>query len=100
MRQGVRQGCPVSPILFNYFVDKLSQELRKSGYGVNDNGRMQHSLLYADDVVLVAHSPEELQGLIVVDEFCRKWRMETNVKKSEVIVMGSASNCAACVHVR
>ena len=99
MQQGVRQGCPVSPILFNYFVDKLSRELEDSGYGVDAGGKLLHSLLYADDVVLVAHSQEELQGLIdVVDRFCRRWHMDINLKKSEVMVVGGARVCPSCTH--
>ena len=33
MRQGVRQGCPLSPTLFNLFVEELAERLRKSGFG-------------------------------------------------------------------
>ena len=62
MRQGVRQGCPLSPILFNYFVDELSRKLSQSGYGVEAGEAFLHSLLYADDVVLVADTASELQG--------------------------------------
>ena len=99
MQQGVRQGCPVSPILFNYFVDKLSRELHDSGYGVDAGGKLLHSLLYADDVVLVAHSQQELQGLIdVVDRFCQRWHMDINLKKSEVMVVGGARVCPSCTH--
>ncbi|MFN9917848.1 MAG: reverse transcriptase domain-containing protein, partial [Pirellulaceae bacterium] len=49
--------------------------------------RLVNSLLYADDVVLMTETPEDLQTLIdVVDDFCRKWRMDINLKKSEVMV--------------
>ena len=57
-----------------------------------------HSLLYADDVVLVADSPEKLQELIaVVDQFCRRWHMDINLKKSEVMVVGT-HGCTHCTH--
>jgi exonuclease III len=94
MRQGVRQGCPLSPILFNLFVEALAERLRKSGFGAKIKGIDLESLLYADDVVLLGESTADLQGLIdVVDKFCRQWRMEINLKKSEVMVVGQERRC-------
>jgi len=88
MNQGVRQGCPLSPTLFNFFVDELATELRQSGYGSKFLGLDVGALLYADDVVLLADSAEELQGLInTVDEFCKKWKMSMNMKKSKVMMV-------------
>jgi hypothetical protein len=88
MNQGVRQGCPLSPTLFNFFVDELATQLRQSGYGSKFLGLDVGALLYADDVVLLADSAEELQGLIdTVDEFCRKWKMSMNKKKTQVMVV-------------
>jgi hypothetical protein len=94
MRQGVRQGCPLSPILFKLFVEALAERLRKSGFGATINGIDLESLLYADDVVLLGESTADLQGMIdVVDKFCRQWRMEINLKKSEVMVVGEEHRC-------
>ena len=62
--------------------------LKKTGYGASVKGIDLTALLYADDVVIVADSVDELQGLIdTVDRFCRRWRMEINLKKSEVMVV-------------
>ena len=96
--QGVRQGCPLSPTLFNFFVDELVKEIKNSKLGVKIQGLDLEALLYADDVVLLADSVEDLQGLIdIVDRFCRKWRMEINLKKSEVMVVRAYPwRCAAC----
>ena len=91
--QGVRQGCPLSPILFYVFVDELVVMLKARGCGVAFNSddeirRKLAALMYADDVVLLAASKEELQTMIdVVFEFCNKWRIEVNTKKSQVMVV-------------
>ena len=46
-------------------------------------------LLFADDIVLMADSAEELQGMMdVLAEYSRKWRFEINVGKSKVMVCG------------
>ena len=75
---------PPVPILFNLFVEELAERLRKREFGAKINGID----LYADEVVLLAESATDLQGMIdVVDKFCRQWRMEINLKKSEVVVV-------------
>ena len=88
IKQGVRQGCPLSPTLFNCFVNELIVSLGALGVGVQVGHKLIDGLLYADDVVLLAESPEALQAMITkVDEFSRKWRMELNLKKSEVMIV-------------
>jgi hypothetical protein len=66
MHQGVRQGCPLSPVFFNFFINKLPKELHvaSSGFGAKFEGVDLPALQYADDVVLYADSPENLQKLI------------------------------------
>ena len=88
MMQGVRQGCPLSPVLFNCFIDELAMKLKEADCGLYIDGRQVESLLYADDVVLMTYSAEKLQSLInVVDTFCRQWHMDINVGKSKVMIV-------------
>lgn len=45
------------------------------------------SLAFADDIVLLASSPEKIQGLSdVVSDFCKKWRMTVNINKTKLLV--------------
>jgi len=63
--RGVRQGCILSSCLFNLYAEAAMREALK-GYsqGFQIGGRVINNLRYADDVVLTATSPEDLQELI------------------------------------
>ena len=76
VEQGVRQGCPISPILFSVFVNGLIKEMReKVQGGVKVGDRVVQMLLFADDVVLLAESPEQLQEMLdVLCEYSRNSR--------------------------
>ena len=53
---GVRQGGFLSPVLYAVFIDSIAQMLRASGYGAFIGKFYLGCLLYADDILLVAHS--------------------------------------------
>lgn len=53
--KGVKQGCPLSPGLFNLLTADLKEETRKGGWGgMRLKGEKVYSLAYVDDVVLLA----------------------------------------------
>ena len=98
--QGVRQGCPLSPILFNCYINGLVLELQKLGKGVRVETIQRNidGLLYADDVILIADSPEDLQAMIdTVDDFNKKWQLTLNLGKSKVMVVSAANQTAGDV---
>ena len=73
---GLRQGCVMSPWLFNVYMDGVVREVnvRVLGKGLEllsaNSGRFEiNQLLYADDTALVADSEEKLGRL--VSEFGR-----------------------------
>jgi exonuclease III len=100
IKQGVRQGCPLSPVLFNVFVNDLTTRLKNKGVGLSLTEKVLHSLMYADDIVLLAASAQDLQTMInVVEEFCREWRMDMNMVKSEGMLIGeNESEFAFALH--
>ena len=61
---GVRQGGILSPIMFNVYVNCLSDKLRSIKRGCYINSVCFNHLIYADDTVLLAPSPRALQALI------------------------------------
>jgi Reverse transcriptase (RNA-dependent DNA polymerase) len=84
---GLKQGCPLSPTLFSIFFDSISTEIEGLGIGVNIGQRRVCQLLYADDVVLIADSEEDLQSLIeTFNQACLKWKLEINIDKTESMV--------------
>ena len=88
---GVRQGCVLSPILFDVFIDQLARDVKALGLGVEmeDGGENLSLLMYADDIVLVAESEEDLQLMMnAVARYCTHWRLQVNLGKTKTMVFG------------
>ena len=84
---GLRQGCPLSPVLFIVFMDRISRRSRV-GEGVEFGGGRITSLLFADDVVLLAASNRDLQlslGRFAAE--CEAAGMKISTSKSEAMVL-------------
>ena len=89
--RGVKQGDPLSPLLFGVFFDRiekwLSERLPSCGVAVGD--RLVRVLLYADDLALLASSAVDLQRLLnALRTFCQEFHMEVNIGKTEIVVFG------------
>jgi hypothetical protein len=61
---GLKQGCVLSPTFFSILMTDLANMLENSSIGANISSKLINCLLFADDVVLIAESPEELQELL------------------------------------
>eukprot|EP00732_Lithocolla_globosa_P000949 Lithocolla_globosa_v1_NODE_382_length_4223_cov_41.541747.p1 type:complete len:1269 gc:universal NODE_382_length_4223_cov_41.541747:343-4149(+) len=89
---GIRQGCPLSPLLFSIFINQLIEDLKDLKIGINIDDKSNDTLsclLFADDVVLLAETAEELQILISkVNDYCCLWKMAVNVKKTKIVIFG------------
>ena len=65
VRKGVRQGCNLSPCLFNILAEQVMRKaLQGFAGGFKIGGKIISNLRYADDIVLVATSPTKLQELV------------------------------------
>lgn len=61
LERGVRQGCPSSPNLFNCVLQSIFLELKWKTFGINIEGKNINNLRFADDIVLIAKSIDELK---------------------------------------
>ena len=66
IRKGVRQGCILSPCLFNWYAEYITWNaiLEELQTGIKIAGRNNKNLRYVDDTTLTAESTEELKGLL------------------------------------
>ena len=65
--KGVRQGCLLSPCLFNFYAEYIMRNpgLEETQAGIKIAGRNINNLRYADDTTLMAESEEELKRLLM-----------------------------------
>ena len=96
---GVRQGCPLSPLLFNIFVDILCAKARPFGVKLNDYKRIG-ALLFADDIVLISNSDNSLRNQIAnIDIWCSQTGMRLNVAKCAVMKLDCNGCPTACAPI-
>ena len=65
--KGVRQGCILSPCLFNFYAEYIMKNsgLDKAQAGMKTAGRNINNFRYTDDTTLMAESKEELKSLLM-----------------------------------
>ena len=87
---GVRQGCILSLILFVIFIDGLVRAVKRARVTSVLEGVKFNILLFADDVVLLAESRQDLQKLLdIVFGYSQRWRFKWNSVKSKILRIGS-----------
>jgi hypothetical protein len=83
---GLRQGCPLSPLLFSLFINDLATKLNGLEKGVSISNELLCFLMYADDIVVLADQEEDLQILLnELNTWVEINCMKGNCKKSNVV---------------
>ena len=90
---GVKQGDPLSPLLFNLAMDPLLTLLEEAGEGVDVGGFSLCSLAYADDTALVSSSRDGMaRNLSMTMEFLAICGLSINVRKSSGFLISPGGN--------
>ena len=88
MGKGVRQGCILSPWLFNLYAEYIMRNagLEEAQAGIKIDGRNINNLRYADDTTLMPESEEELKSLLMkVKEESEKAVLKLNIQKTKIM---------------
>ena len=86
--KGVRQGCILSPCLFNLYAEHIMRNVRldEAQAGIKIAGR---NIRYADDTTLMAESEEELKSLLMkVKQESEKVGLNLNIQKRKFMASG------------
>ena len=87
-KRGVRQGCILSPILFGLYTEELAVRIKRTGLGIRVGNERLSCLLYADDIVIMSESKDELQSMLdAVSGYGRDFQVRFSGEKSQVIVV-------------
>ena len=85
--RGVRQGCSLSPILFNIYAEAMMKEsLEYLEEGIKVGGEVVKTIRFADDKAVVCSTKEGLQRMISeIDRATERYGMKINTSKTKVM---------------
>ena len=93
--KGVRQGCILSPCLFNLYAEYIIQNPRldEAQAGIKIAGRNINNLRYVDDTTHMAESKEQKSLLMKVKGESEKVGLKLNIQKTKIMVSGPITSC-------
>ena len=82
---GLKQGCNMSPILFNLFVSNINEIFDVCFCQLVSLGNIKLSnLLYADDLILISETKTGLQSCLDnLQEYYQKWKLRSTIKRQK-----------------
>jgi hypothetical protein len=106
VKNGVREGAILSPLLYILFINRLLTQLRSTSAGLSfphpfSQQRMSlNALCYADDLVLLASSSQDMQALLdVCDKFAHDHAFHFGYSKTRYTIFNPRSKKPIDVHL-
>lgn len=88
---GVKQGCVLSPTLFNFFISDMPEIFDATCDPVTLYDTKLSCLMFADDLALISTSASGLQNsLNKLADYCDKWGLHVNLSKTKVIIFNQS----------
>lgn len=88
---GLKQGCVLSPLLFNLYVNDLPLFFNETHDPVTIGKYLTNVLMYADDLVLMSTSKAGLQRCLEdLQTYCEKWKLKVNINKTKIVTFNKS----------
>ena len=95
---GLKQGCPLSPMLFNLYIDDIIDTFDEKCEPIIFQGKPLNHFLYADDLVLLSYSEKGLQTCLDrLKDFAGKKHLTVSIDKSKTIVFNKTGKLIKCI---
>ena len=102
--RGMRQGDPLSCLLFDFAIEPLAEALRSSdlkGFSIPNHPERIIATLFADDTTVFLNEEDSFEHLqTILDKWCTASKAKFNIKKTEIIPIGSITHHRTMIHER
>jgi len=90
IKEGVKQGCILSPYLFNFFINELFEKCESSGLGIKI-GKLSIPIIgYCDDLIVLGSNVARINKLLQeCGQYADAWKLKFNEKKCNWMVTGT-----------